>query len=155
MFEPRGPATKLIPALRAESDPETILITIDDDVFYPPSLVQELVDARSHPFPSDMQERARVCECGLFCSCPRRISLRRPNEAVGFSGYRLQGAPYRHPNLACLPAPDSPDSIESVDSLGSVDSLEGEPAHVLGGVLGVAYRRQERAVARKETPSAV
>jgi len=63
MFEPRGPATKLIPALRAESDPETILITIDDDVFYPPSLVQELVDARSHPFPSDMQERASVSVC--------------------------------------------------------------------------------------------
>ena len=149
MFEPRGPATKLIPALRAESDPETILITIDDDVFYP-SLVQELVDARSHPFPSDMQERARVCECGLFCSCPRRISLRRPNEAVGFSGYRLQGAPYRHPNLAYLS-----DSHDSLGSVGSVDSLEGEPAHVLGGVLGVAYRRQERPVARKETPFAV
>lgn len=34
-----GPATKLIPALMQETDGETLLLTVDDDVIYPPDLV--------------------------------------------------------------------------------------------------------------------
>jgi hypothetical protein len=34
-----GPATKLLGALERENDPETLIITVDDDVTYPPSMV--------------------------------------------------------------------------------------------------------------------
>ena len=39
----RGPATKLLGALEIEKDPETILITVDDDNDYPDFLVRGLV----------------------------------------------------------------------------------------------------------------
>ena len=41
-----GPATKLIPCLLAEPDPRTIVITVDDDVAYPSSLVLDLATGR-------------------------------------------------------------------------------------------------------------
>ncbi|MGB5834353.1 MAG: hypothetical protein WBG92_20535 [Thiohalocapsa sp.] len=45
-----GPATKLLSTLTEERDPDTIIITIDDDVAYPPTLVQKLVQsARLYP----------------------------------------------------------------------------------------------------------
>jgi hypothetical protein len=34
-----GPATKLLGALECESDPETLIVTVDDDVLYPAGLV--------------------------------------------------------------------------------------------------------------------
>lgn len=40
-----GPAMKLIPALVTETDPDTILITIDDDVIFPPDAISSFVDA--------------------------------------------------------------------------------------------------------------
>lgn len=41
---------KLLPVLDIESDPETLIITIDDDVEYPPGLIERLVTAsRQHP----------------------------------------------------------------------------------------------------------
>ncbi|KAF6251797.1 methyltransferase domain-containing protein [Scenedesmus sp. NREL 46B-D3] len=39
-----GPATKLLPTLEVETDPETIIITVDDDTFYSPTTVIELED---------------------------------------------------------------------------------------------------------------
>jgi len=42
-----GPATKLLPTLDAEADPETLLVTVDDDVEYPPQLVDRLVRTSS------------------------------------------------------------------------------------------------------------
>eukprot|EP00898_Chlorokybus_atmophyticus_P000026 jgi/Chlat1/1023/Chrsp109S01452 len=39
----RGPATKLLPALEMETDPETIIITVDDDYYYHEHLVATLV----------------------------------------------------------------------------------------------------------------
>lgn len=40
-----GSATKLIPTLLSESDPETKIITLDDDVSYEPHAIEELVKA--------------------------------------------------------------------------------------------------------------
>lgn len=40
-----GPAMKLLPTLGMENDPDTFIITIDDDVEYPPQLIDKLVRA--------------------------------------------------------------------------------------------------------------
>jgi len=40
-----GPATKLLGTLLLEDDPKTIIITVDDDVTYPPTLIGHLVQA--------------------------------------------------------------------------------------------------------------
>lgn len=56
-----GPAMKLLPTLAREKDPNTFIITIDDDVEYPPQLIDKLV-------------RAAV----LF-----------PNSAIGFTGWSV------------------------------------------------------------------
>lgn len=57
-----GPATKLLGALRAVEDSETILITVDDDVGYDPHLIEKLV----------------------------RHSLDDPDTAVGFRGWNAE-----------------------------------------------------------------
>ncbi|KAG2424878.1 hypothetical protein HXX76_014036 [Chlamydomonas incerta] len=46
-----GPITKFVPTLRKYSDrPQTLIIVADDDIRYPPTLVEELVRAaRAHP----------------------------------------------------------------------------------------------------------
>lgn len=45
-----GPAMKLLPVLDIETDPETCIVTIDDDVEYPPELIARLSSAsRLHP----------------------------------------------------------------------------------------------------------
>lgn len=45
-----GPITKLLPTLDAETDPNTIIITVDDDVWYPRHVVRDLVAyAMQHP----------------------------------------------------------------------------------------------------------
>ncbi len=38
-----GPATKLIPALLHERDPETLILAVDDDTIYPPDLIANLL----------------------------------------------------------------------------------------------------------------
>lgn len=40
--EDYGPLTKLFPTLLKETDPDTIIITVDDDRIYPPSLLRHL-----------------------------------------------------------------------------------------------------------------
>lgn len=42
--EDRGPITKLYPVLDVENDPQTIIITVDDDIHYPQDRIQTLVD---------------------------------------------------------------------------------------------------------------
>jgi hypothetical protein len=45
-----GPICKIVGALLSESDPETIIITFDDDIVYPKTLIEELVKYSSqHP----------------------------------------------------------------------------------------------------------
>ena len=39
-----GPATKLIPTLEVETDPDTIIVVIDDDTVYPRHLLESIVD---------------------------------------------------------------------------------------------------------------
>ena len=46
-----GPATKLIPTLSIESNPSTIIITIDDDIIYPESFIHEF-EAASRRYPN-------------------------------------------------------------------------------------------------------
>lgn len=47
LSEDYGPITKLIGALKKEKDDETIIISFDDDVHYPPDLVENLVKKRT------------------------------------------------------------------------------------------------------------
>lgn len=56
-----GPATKLLPALEVERDPDTLIVTADDDVGYPNVILAELEWA------------AKLM----------------PNAAIGFTGWRL------------------------------------------------------------------
>jgi len=56
-----GPAMKLLPTLSIEKDADTALITVDDDVEYPPELVDKLV----------------------------RSSRLLPDQAVGFTGWSV------------------------------------------------------------------
>ncbi len=44
-----GPITKLAPAVRAESNPETIIIICDDDTTYVPEFIQRFVDLYKNP----------------------------------------------------------------------------------------------------------
>lgn len=45
-----GPVTKLYPTLLHETDPETIIITIDDDIIYHPNTIKHLLNA-SYNYP--------------------------------------------------------------------------------------------------------
>lgn len=56
-----GPAMKLLPVLDIETDPETCIVTVDDDVEYPPELIARLSSA----------------------------SRRYPDQAIGFTGWVL------------------------------------------------------------------
>lgn len=40
-----GPAMKILPLLAVESDPDTVIVPVDDDVEYPPELIERLVTA--------------------------------------------------------------------------------------------------------------
>ena len=115
-----GPATKLIPTLSVETDPRTIIITVDDDLDYPSTLIEHLYAA----------------------------ALSRPDAAIGMKGYWLPPTNtsdkdkcdprtwdhvqderdygyYSHENLLYTDAASTDRDVE---------------VHVLGGLLGVAYR---------------
>ena len=115
-----GPATKLVPTLSVETDPRTIIITVDDDLDYPSTLIEHLYQA----------------------------ALQRPDAAVGMKGYWLPPTNtsdkdrcdprtwdhvlqerdygyYSHENLLYTDAASTDRDVE---------------VHVLGGLLGVAYR---------------
>jgi hypothetical protein len=55
-----GPITKLYGALVSESDPETIIISCDDDIIYPPPMFEILVEK------SMLQPEACICGSGLL-----------------------------------------------------------------------------------------
>ena len=46
--EDYGPVTKLYPTLEVETDPETIIICIDDDLVYDPRLIERLIQASDY-----------------------------------------------------------------------------------------------------------
>lgn len=74
-----GPAMKILPLLRIETDPDTLIITVDDDVEYPPELVEKLAHA----------------------------SVILPDHAIGFTGWNaIKGAEeteilHLNENIAC------------------------------------------------------
>jgi len=90
-----GPATKLIPTLFVETNPSSVIITIDDDIIYPPEFVSEFVEA----------------------------TRRYPNAALGLKGYRLppkeEGKNLSHFNF------DYYDSLNDTLSDVHVDVLGG------------------------------
>lgn len=47
IYHPRdmGPITKLMGSVQEEKDPETIIITVDDDILYPPTFIESLLKA--------------------------------------------------------------------------------------------------------------
>lgn len=55
-----GPFTKLRPTLEIENDPETIIVTADDDVFYPPNWLENLLNASKLLPDSAIGYRGRV-----------------------------------------------------------------------------------------------
>lgn len=61
--EDLGPATKLLPTLFQECDPETAIVTLDDDIEYGPSVVEKLVQG----------------------------ALLHPGAAIGFTGWQVVG----------------------------------------------------------------
>lgn len=113
-----GPASKLIPTLQVETDPRTIIITVDDDVDYPPTLLEHLY----------------------------RAALRRPDAAIGLKGYWLP------PSNATAERCDPRDwshvekreygyySHENLLYTDAASTDRDVEVHVLGGLLGVAYR---------------
>jgi glycosyltransferase involved in cell wall biosynthesis len=40
-----GPATKILPTVKLVSDPEAYILSIDDDIYYPPDLIKTYVEA--------------------------------------------------------------------------------------------------------------
>ena len=54
-----GPATKLIPFLLSNPDPDTQVITVDDDILYDKYLISDLVDA------SNKRPETVVCRMGI------------------------------------------------------------------------------------------
>jgi len=54
-----GPISKLYGALWMETDPETVIISVDDDVAYAPNIVEKLVEK--------LYVRPNVCICGTGC----------------------------------------------------------------------------------------
>jgi hypothetical protein len=71
--EDEGPITKLSPAIRAETDPNTIIIIIDDDTEYRPTMIQDVL-AEFEKTPSTVV--AHVCRNDLlhkplpYCELP-------------------------------------------------------------------------------------
>jgi hypothetical protein len=64
MLEPVdfGPSTKLLGALMVEKDPDTILVTVDDDVVYHEDAIMALVAVITHP-----ELRGQVCSIFFLC----------------------------------------------------------------------------------------
>ena len=90
-----GPATKLLGSLVICDDPETRIIVVDDDIIYPPDLVEKLV-ARSNQY---------------------------PESAIGFCGWQVRdvakGRDHFYRNLVYE------DRRPGLDFVTSVDVLEG------------------------------
>jgi len=85
-----GPATKLMPTLEDEQDPDTLIVTVDDDVVYEPHAVEELEAAA--------QKRPRFAVGFMGCQKgPAFIhaeKIQRPRlGVVTLGGYR--GVAYR------------------------------------------------------------
>ena len=101
-----GPATKLMPALR-DLDPDQLLLVVDDDMLYPPTLVADMEEAAGrlpgHAIcssgwivPADLADRPTTLRSHLTQTPPAPLlaTLVRTPVAVdimqGFSGYLVR-----------------------------------------------------------------
>jgi len=81
-----GPITKLYGALISETDPETIIISVDDDCIYPPNLVSKLL------YHHQTYPNSAICGTGallgngiLFASIYTNVTnLKKYNSLIGF-----------------------------------------------------------------------
>lgn len=114
-----GPATKLIPALRDQSDPRTLLIFLDDDNVYPVDMVETMLtwhrrfpDAalgyRALRFPPSLDFRETPVLYGSGLSSPRPVDV-----LTGTWGVLVQ--PRFFP--ASLPLPEFPEDAFFVDDI--------------------------------------
>lgn len=122
-----GPHTKLLPALKAVQDPNTIIITVDDDTIYPKTWLENLIHYH-HLYPdSAIGPRGRVFY---------RKTLRIPILGMQLSK-RLK---YRKGKTIILPSNSSP-----------------KPVDILTGVWGVLYKRsffEEEIFSMQQCPEA-
>jgi hypothetical protein len=76
-----GPATKLLGALERENDPDTLIITVDDDVTYPPGMVAAYRRiARQGP-------GCVYCTAGFDISCPFAFAVAIRGSLVPVRGH--------------------------------------------------------------------
>lgn len=69
-----GPITKILGALLSETDPEAVIITFDDDMNYPPNLVEELME-KHRQFPD-----SALGSSGMLLRYPCPMCSVHPNE---------------------------------------------------------------------------
>jgi hypothetical protein len=69
-----GPITKLVGALLSENDPETVIISFDDDMIYPPDMVEKLVNLH-YKNPS-----TAIGSSGMLLKYPCPMCAITPNE---------------------------------------------------------------------------
>lgn len=88
--EDYGPVTKIVGGILAEKDPNTVIISVDDDTIVDPDFVEVLLKYhKTHP---------KACICGTgalirigFCPYWTIISSLRPFDKMkGFTGYNLK-----------------------------------------------------------------
>ena len=113
-----GPATKLVPLLFVESEPLTLIMTVDDDLDYPPGLVAGLLAKATTNFDAAFGLRGYAL--------PPRDSEENATDDANATLSSDDAAYYVHERLSYFDSAD----LESRD----------RKVHVLGGAFGVAYR---------------
>ena len=94
--EDRGPATKLLPTLERERDPDTRILVVDDDQVYPPRFVETLVAwserlpdsavcARGFAIPAGFDIANRNTLYGTHLAVPERVEIMQ-----GSSGFLVR-----------------------------------------------------------------
>lgn len=113
-----GPVTKIAAGLIAEGDPDTIIVTCDDDTVYPPTLLSELSD-RAQRFP-----QAAIGSASIYLgSFPCYLGF----ATVATQGHKTGPLGLLHKARQFWDLPLSPDQPRQAD--------------ILCGFPGVAYRR--------------
>ncbi|MBL4898535.1 MAG: hypothetical protein JKX76_02680 [Colwellia sp.] len=107
-----GPATKLMGCIAYENDPNTIIITVDDDINYKPDLIEQLVS----------------------------LGIDNPNHSIG-SRARDENLEKIDNDLYVTKSPDI-DSNQYSTSSGIVPDTKGVSNLTLLGYGGILYRRK-------------
>ena len=83
-----GPICKLYGALKMEQDPETVIITVDDDVTYPTNLVEKMLQKHA------LKPNAAITGCGVLINDGYNMSINTNFEGLMFMNGFLCGFPY-------------------------------------------------------------